>query len=478
VRRRLVALVATGCLLAGATSASTALGTTAPTAGADGIGDPYFPQDGNGGYDVVHYGIRDTMRTSSGLLTGTTTITARATKALSRFNLDLLLRVTGVTVDGRSAAWSRPNRHELQVTPATPIAAGQRFTVRVAHRGYPGSITWGGERSWFGNASEVVAMNEPHIAPWWFAANDHPRDKASYDIRIRVPRGQQVVANGRLMSRRTAGDWTTFHWSAADPMASYLAFFAAGRFTLEHGTTPSGVYYTLAVSRRLDPPSHKLALQLMRRTPTVQTWLEARLGRYPFRTSGGLTTSLPTRFALENQTRSTYPFLGGREADSIVAHELAHQWFGDSVSLRAWRDIWLNEGLAQYMETWWDHRGWSNPPRAMKTWLCDTYDDYGAEFWDLTIGAPGPARLFREEVYVRGAMTVQALRNRIGDADFRTLLRTWVSRHRYGNATTGQFEALAEQLSGVQLDGFFDAWLRTADAPAPTTANGLSACAT
>jgi aminopeptidase N len=477
-RRLATALATTVTLLAGlAGSGSTAVAGSAepaalPLPGSSGAGDPYFPLDGNGGYDVAHYDVRATMRLASGRLSGSTTIRATATSALSRFNLDLLLTADSVSVNGHRAHFTRPNRHELQVTPPGPLDAGEKFTVRVVHHGQPARIAFGGDRSWFGNAREVVAMNEPHIAAWWFAANDHPSDKAGFDIRVRVPRGRQAIANGQLISRRTGSDWSTWHWRAREPMATYLAFFAAGRFRLERGRTASGLPFTFAVSRELSARQQTRSLALLRRTPKIVAWLETWLGPYPFGSTGGLTTSFDTHFALENQTRPTYPYVGGVASDWIVAHELAHQWVGDSVSVQNWRDIWLNEGLATFLEMRWTHYdGWGSGPE----WLAGTWGTYPAasDFWDLRIGAPGPHRLFDEEVYIRGAMTVEALRARIGHAGLVELLRRWVEEKRSGNGSIAEFVALAEDVSGQDLGAFFQAWLYTSSRPAKTAENGL-----
>ena len=187
-------------------------------------------------------------------------------------------------------------------------------------------------------------MNQPHMAPWWFPANDHPLDKALVDIAITVPRGKQVIANGRLVKRIARGDTTTYRWRADEPMVPYLAFFAAGRFEVSKGTE-DGLPWLVAVSQRLAPSVRRDSMELMEKTPGIVSWLETRLGDYPFGQTGGLTTSLQPGFALENQTRPTYPVLGTGGLSTVV-HELAHQWFGDSVAVHGWRDIWLNEGFA------------------------------------------------------------------------------------------------------------------------------------
>lgn len=472
--RLLAGLAALAVLVAGAgaSTTSSAAMSRPTTAAASGAGDPYFPLDGNGGYDVLHYDVRVTMVMSTGRLRGVTKVTARATQDLTSLHLDLLVPVRGVRVGGAPARWSRPHPHELRVVPARAVPAGERFRVRVSYSGFPAALSYLGERPWLGNGHEVLAMGEPHIAPWWFPANDHPSDKAPFDVRVRVPRGQQAVSNGRLVSRTPGERWTTYHWRSA-PMATYLAFFAAGRFRIEHGRTRSGVPSLVAVSRRLDDAAQASALRLLRRTSAVQWWMERRLGPYPFGQTGGLTTSLRPGFALETQTRPVYQ---AWMSDSVVAHELAHQWLGNSVSLRRWSDIWLNEGLATYLEHWWDARRSATPMAALDRWLCGGLHGYDDGWWALPIGAPGPTRLFAEQVYQRGAMTAHALRTRIGHAAFRTLLRRWVADHRRGHGTTGDFVALAGDVSGQDLGDFFRAWLYAAERPAATAANGLGDC--
>lgn len=436
-----------------------------PTPGGGGAGDPYFPADGNGGFDVRHYDVRVRMMMRRQRLFGNTRIQAVAKKDLSRFNLDLLLGVRSVRVNGVPARFTKTNRHELQVTPRKPIAKGERFTVRVVYAGRPARIRWAGERSWVGNRQEVVAMGQPHIAAFWFPGSDHPSDKARFDIRIRVPKGMQGIANGRLVSRTPKARLTTWHWRAKEPMTSYLAFFAAGKFRLERGRTADGLPWVYAVSRRLNQTQQTRALRMLRTTPRVLRELESWLGDYPFSVTGGLVTSVGVGFALENQTRPTYPYVGGRESEWLVAHELAHQWFGDLVAIRGWRDIWVNEGLASYMELLNDGWGFRRPG----AWLRHAWRSSDLN-WRIRIGNPGRGHIFHDAVYDRGAMTVQALRNRIGDRDFKELLRTWVQDRSHGS--NAEFAELAEQISGEDLDSFFRAWLYTGKRPKMTETNG------
>lgn len=447
--------------------------------GAPGIGDPYFPLDGNGGIDVVSYDVHDRYAFRTGRLSGWTQVRLRGTAPVSSFSLDFLLPVQRVEVDGRRVRF-RQRPHELVV--ARPLTTGETVDVRVRYAGRPAALGYDGERNWLAGPSEVVAMNQPHMAPWWFPANDHPADKASMRVSITVPSEYAVVANGRQVrrvERRGRGrGWATTTWRADEPMAPYLAFFAAGRFRFASGTS-GGTPWLVAVSRGLGPSEQRGSMSLMRRTPEILSWLEGALGDYPFSTVGGLVTSLPVGFALENQTRPTYPYLGqGAGAELTVVHELAHQWFGDSVALRRWSDIWLNEGAATYFEWRWSE---ATAGASAATRLRSMYDAFGPgdPFWSGTVADPCPRgvgcvdRIFASFVYQRGAMAFQALRNRIGDDAFGTLLRRWVAERAGGHGTTAEFEALAEEVSGADLDGFFGAWVHTGRKPADTVANGL-----
>lgn len=470
--RRIGALTAVGALALGGVAAAEPV---VPTPGSAGIGDPYFADAGNGGYDVASYQIAHTMRLKTGKLSGQTQIRATATQALSSFNLDFLLPVTSVTVNGVRARFSRPSKHEVRVTPSTALASGTTFRVVVKYAGTPRRYSWRGERAWLGNKHEVVAMGEPQMAAWWFPSNDHPRDKATFDISVRVPRGQEAIANGRLVKKTQTKRWTTWRWRAKEEMAPYLAFFAAGDFEIERGRASDGTPWVNAVSTRLAPSSRRGALKFLRRTPAVIAWLERRLGPYPFADAGGVVTSLNTGFALENQTRPTYSELQNwSDGGGLLAHELAHQWFGDLVAVQNWRDIWLNEGFASYFgDLYGNSRSMSVESSRLMLEQGWRWAGDDPAFWDLNIANPGPYQLFARPVYTRGALAVAALRQRIGEHDFWRLLRTWLQGRSHGSVA--EFEALAGELSGLDLGTFFDAWLRADRRPAKTVENGMVA---
>ncbi|WP_232677748.1 M1 family metallopeptidase [Nocardioides sp. R-C-SC26] len=444
---------------------------TAPSAGASGAGDPYWPLDGNGGFDAQHYDIDVAYDFATGELTSVTTLRLRATQDLSRFNLDLLAAPDSVEVDGVPAAYRFESGHEVVITPATPLRRGESAQVRVAGRWTPAELSYAGESNWLADGREVVAINQPHMAPWWFASSDHPTDKATFDIEIEGPADVQAVSNGLLVSRTVDGERATTQWRTTSPMATYLAFFALGRYEIARGIR-RGLPWYVAVSRELPTAARESSMRLMRRTPAITSWLIDRVGPYPFESTGGLVTSLGVGFALENQTRPVYPLMGS-DALATVVHELAHQWFGDSVAVHRWRDIWLNEGFASFFEVY--YRETHGGPPAQQ-WLTSTYGaaaNHAPAFWRIDIADPGRDQIFSTPVYQRGAMALQALRHRIGERAFWRLVRTWVATHRGGNAGTAQFRAMAERISGVQLGAFFRAWLSAPRPPARTRANGL-----
>ncbi len=455
-------------LLAAVIVGAVAVAAVAAPSAAPQVPDPYFPADGNVGYDVLHYDIHDEYQFTDGHLSGETTIRLVPSQKLTTFNVDLLLDVDAVTVDGEDAGFAKPDKHEVVITPSQPLSKGAPVDVTVTYQGVPGDLSWRGESNWLADAEEVVTMNEPHMAAWWFPSNDHPTDKATFDITVTTDAAKDVISNGVLVDRTVDDGQATTHWRMSDPMTTYLAFFAAGDFVIEEGRVRGFDYYN-AVSEQLGPNQRTASLKTLRKSARITAWLQDELGDYPFDTTGGLVTSLDVGFALENQTRPTYP---STPAETIVVHELAHQWFGDSVSVARWRDIWLNEGFATYLQLrYTEAHGGYTTARNLKRYYA-YYKGYRA-FWRLSLTNPGPNRIFDAAIYDRGAMTLAALRKVIGKKDFRRLLRTWASTHEDGNVRAPQFERLAERVSGEQLDDFFRAWLRADHRPPQTAAYGL-----
>jgi aminopeptidase N len=464
MRRRLVAVVVVVVGLA--------------ACGAPGVGDRYYPIDGNGGYDVSHYDLAVRYDPGTDLLRGVATISARTTQPLATFDLDLVgMNVRSVTVDGWPAKWTR-GQHELVVVPHRILVPGRGFTVAVQYDGKPG-ITASptlGDGGFFTSDDGAFVIGQPEVAADWFPVNDHPIDKASYTFRVTVPNGYEVVANGLPVGSTTAAGWTTNVWEARSPMASYLATIDIGQWDFSLSATADGI----PIIDATDPRVTAAARPSLAREPEMIAFLEQQFGKYPFETAGGIVDNQGAVFyALENQTRPVYSpvFFYVDQGDTTVVHELAHQWYGDSVALARWQDIWLNEGFATYAEWLWsEHEGFANAPEAM---FREFYADIPATdpFWALRIGDPGKDHLFDEPVYTRGAMMLQALRDTVGDATFFTILRTWAAANAGGHGTTPRFIALADRLSGRRLDALFDAWLFSPGRPSATAAPAPSGAA-
>lgn len=442
-----------------ATTTSASPATAPPvvgTAGAPGVGDPYFPGLGNGGYDVEHYDVDLDWRPDAGTVRGIVRIEARALHDLSRFNLDLAgMEVFSVTVDDVAAETDRRER-ELEITPAAPIPDGATFTTVVSYSGVPRPLPDGTdlfEVGWHTDGREAFVVSEPAGTASFLPVNDHPSDKATYTFHIQAPTDQVVAANGVLagepvfVDEGSAREWT---YVARDPMASYLVQIAIGDYELVDGGTFGDVTIRHAFHRSIADQAQTTT----ERTIEMMDLLDDVWGPYPFEAYGVLAVDEPLGFALETQTLTiigTDIAVEGRRADAILLHELAHQWVGNAVSPATWKDVWLNEGFATYSEWLWSERT-GGPSAARRARV-------SAEGLDLPPGDPGPDELFQLTVYVRGAMTLQALREAIGDDDFFTVLRTWIDEHRDDVASTQDLIDLAERVSGDQLDELFAEWL-------------------
>jgi aminopeptidase N len=443
--------------------------TPTPAPGAPGIGDSLYPGFGNGGFDVQHYSLDLTVTdVASGTLTGVVTIEAAATQNLSRFNLDFIgFTIDSLTVAGQPAKFTR-QEPELTITPAKPLAAGQPFVIEVAYHGTPkvvDSVAAPGQIGWIVFNGGSYVLSQPDGAATYFPANDHPLDKAAYSFRITVPKPFEVAANGVLADTVEEGDTTTFVWDAPGPMASYLSTVIIGEFDQETASSPDGVPIRNFYSAGLD----ETVRQPFARQGEMLALYSDLFGPYPFPVYGSMIIDTRMETALEAQTLSLY---GTDQLDlediplteQLVAHELAHQWFGDSVSVADWGDIWLNEGFATYAEALWlEHLGGEE---ALDKWVQENYD-YVVEAGDEMIppGAVTADDLFNEGVYCRGGLTLHAPRQEVGDETFFEILSTYYDRFEGGNVRTADFIAVAEEISGQDLQDFFDDWLYSPEMP-------------
>jgi aminopeptidase N len=425
------------------------------TEGSSGLGDPFFPHAGNGGYDVDHYSLAFTFRPHRNFINGQTVIDAHATQDLSRFNLDLRgFHVGEITVDGHAATFEHRGQ-ELIITPASGIADGAPFQVTIPYKGRPKLVTDPDKsyEGWATTEDGAFVVGEPQGSPGWYPANDYPADKATYDFTVRVPNGLTAVANGALVSKTVANKWTTFVWSEGVLMAPYLATVTTGKFKVTQSQTKSGIPVYNAVAPNLVKDSRKV----LRKQNRIVDFFQDVYGDYPYEVVGAVIDEAPKiGYALETQSKPVYAY---RPEAAEVAHEIAHQWLGDDVTLRSWPDIWLNEGWATWSQWLWnEHIGRETAHHRFDDLYTTPANKDG--FWNPPPADLGEAKnLFSTSTYLRGAMTLQALREEIGDRKFMKLARRWISDHHLGNASTADFVDLAEKVAHRKLDHLFDAWL-------------------
>ena len=441
-------------------AASTVFPATIPSPdqGSDSLGDPLYPKMGNGGYDAQHYTIDLNVDVKKNFIDGRSTLDAVATQTLGSFNLDFHgLDISSVTVNASPADFKRA-ADELTVIPAETLSSGQPFTVAVAYSGNPQPVNDpsvpGETVGWFNYQSGIFVVSEVNGAMDWYPANNHPSDKAAYTFRITTPKPYIVAANGLLKSTTDNGDTQTYLWEESVPMASYLATLEIGNYKIVTQNEPNG----LPIRNYFPPTDLAKAIDVTSKTSDMIAYYSSIFGPYPFEAYGIVVIPEDLGFALEDQTLSVF---GQDMLDEItVAHELSHQWFGDSVSLRSWQDIWLNEGFATYAEALWtEHK---NGKAAGEKYMLDLYDQAKSE------GAPGRpsvANLFSESVYYRGAWVLYALRLKVGDEAFFKILHEYYARYAGKNASSSDFIAVAQDVSGQDLKSFFNDWLYSDQIP-------------
>ncbi|WP_231628958.1 M1 family metallopeptidase, partial [Streptomyces clavuligerus] len=450
-------------LLAGASAALVAAVLPPPPPTALGIGDPLFPRLGNPGYDVLSYDLALTHHGGNTTpLDAVTRIEARTTERLERVNLDFAGgRVDSVAVNGLPAEFTTVDE-DLVIQPVLPLEAGSRVRITVAHTSDPRNADGG----WVRTRDGLVTAAQADVAHTVFPCNDHPADKAYFTVRVTTPAELTAVANGVRVGHRANGATATWAYRTLHPMATELVQIAIGSSAVPTREGPRGLPV-----RDVVPAKDRAALEpWLAKTPGQIEWLEGKVGRYPFENYGVLIADASTGFELETQTLSLFErriFLGSPfpewYVDSIMVHELAHQWFGDSVAPRRWSDLWLNEGHATWYEALYAEE---KSGHTMAARLREAYRH--SDQWRADGGPPAAPRppspgqkisLFRPVVYDGSALVLYALRQTVGEEAFERLERAWVSRFRDASVGTADFTGLAEEITGRDLTEFFQEWL-------------------
>lgn len=424
--------------------------------GAATCGDPLVPASGNGGYDVQSYALELRFVSVDEPLEATARIRARALHGLTRFNLDFYgLEVRTVQIDGADALFEREGQ-ELVLWPAKPIAAEANFEVVIAYGGVPSGVedstlpVPGVKIGWLSAEGEAYVFSQPNGAMNFLPCNDHPSDKALYSARLTAPKPLLAVTNGVLQETIDNGDTRTFVWSARDPMATYLITIAIGEFEVEELVAQDGRKYINYYSPKLRASQRKS----FAKTPEIIEILESITGPYPFESCGNIASCLPLPAALETQTIPVYGL--GSGVESVIAHEHAHQWFGDLVSVADWSDIWLNEGFAEYLAWMYSER--AKGPEAFDKIVYGAYRSMRNAKGN-TPGKVTARSMFGSSVYVRGPLVLHALRLDVGDETFQRILRSWCEKYAHGNANIANFLEHASSVAGRDVRPLLNPWL-------------------
>ncbi|HEV7148252.1 MAG TPA: M1 family metallopeptidase [Pedococcus sp.] len=418
--------------------------------------DSYVPRHGDLSFDALHYDVVLDYRVDGNHLSATTVVSAVAVESLDRVELDLHgLAVTKVLVDGARPARYIHRAGRLGIRLTAPVQPGQTFSILVAYQGTPTTIHGPqGEAGWEELHDGVIVAAQPHGAPSWLPCNDRPANKATYRFEVTTASPYHVTANGMLVGQQRRASRTTWVYEQTQPMATYLATLQIGRYQsriLATSPAPIAVVCSAAVAGRAE-------IALAHQAEMMRTFVRL-FGPYPFDGYTVVITDDVLEIPLESQGLATF---GSNFATTswdhqrLVAHELSHQWFGNSLTLRAWRDIWLHEGFACYAEWLWSEESGGV---SADQWARVHWERLSRLPHTIILADPTPEQMFDDIVYKRGALTLHALRLTLGDAVFFGLLRGWVQDNRHGSVTTGMFLAHAQAHAGRPLGTVLDPWL-------------------
>ena len=426
--------------------------------------DPYLPDAGNHGYSVSRYDLDLNYRVAPNRLTGVATISLFTTEPLRDFSLDLSrhLSVSKVTWVGAKLARFRHSGGKLRMTAGEDIPVGAAITVTVKYAGNPRPINgvWG-EVGWEELDEGVLVANQPNGAASWFPCDDHPASKAPMRILLTTDSPYKVVCTGELVGKKASGSTTAWEFDMAQPTSTYLASVNIGLY--EHlqitgGDVPIHAYIPADLRREFS--------ESFSRQREMMELFEKLFGPYPLDSYKVVVTDDELEIPLESMGMSTFGrniATAGDAEERLIAHELAHQWFGNTVTAESWKGIWLHEGFACYAEWLWSEfsGGADAHSHALKYFARLQSSPH-----DLLLADPGPTLMFDDRVYKRGALTLHVLRGVIGDSAFFELIREWMSEFGGGTATTEDFIDMAEDATEIDLEPLWDTWLFSEDMPA------------
>ncbi|MHA7861995.1 M1 family metallopeptidase [Tessaracoccus sp. Y36] len=416
-------------------------------------------------FDVTHYSLDLACNVTTNRLTAKAELTCVALADLTDVQLDLhSLKADKVLVDGAAPAKVTHKGARLTVKLAKPVKAGRPFAVSVKYSGKPKPVPglFGGA-GWEELTDGTLVSSQPYGAPSWFPCNDRPTNKASYRVAVKYAGSYWASGNGTVVEHVARGGQHQWVFDQPEPMPTYLAALHIGVGVSR--PVASGASVPVEI---VHPPLVNVGVgSAFERQGEMVTVFEEMFGPYPFGGYRAVVTEDALEIPLEAQGMSIFGAnhaAAGWANERLVAHELAHQWFGNSVTVGNWSDIWLHEGFACYAEWLWSEAsgGRHSASHAQEHWR-----RLAALAVPGPLVDPGPARMFDDWIYKRGALTLHALRTEMGEERFFTVLRQWNVRHRFGVVSTDDFIALAEEVAQQKLTALFDAWLFSKKLPAP-----------
>jgi len=423
--------------------------------------DEYTKHHGSPTYTVEHYDLDLTVKLASNLLDGQAVLRVRALKDTNEAPLNLNgLKVIKASCQGRKVSVSKKH-HRLVVALPRPLAAGEHTEISLRYTGSPQAEDgqWG-EVGWEELTDGVLVSGQPVGASTWFPCNDHPSHKSSYRFSVSTDAGYRAVANGKLISHRRAASRDTWVYEQHEPMATYLATLQIGRYS-EIPFDKDRHIVAYSVPGR----DNQVRGAFSKQADMVEVF-ERHYGPYPFEDYKVVVVDDELEIPLEAQGMSIFGLNHLSlewEAQRLIAHEFAHQWFGNALTPRRWKDIWLNEGFACFSEWLYsDAAGVMSLEQRAK----DAWELVNSQEEDLVIGDPGPKDMFDDRVYKRGALTLYALKLHLGEENFYSIIRDWVSRYQFQSVSTELFaEHMAEHAPDSRTHELLDRWLFSSALP-------------
>ena len=417
-------------------------------------------------FDVLHYEFDWKLDFESQHIVGKAVVKIRSQSTLNKITLHLSdnMNVTGITQDLTPVSFSHQN-DLLDIYPLQTLDPDEKLTVTISYSGFPQS---GLNFTYHGEDPIIWSLDEPNGAREWFPCYDVPSDKATVKMFITVADSMIVASNGDLIDVKSNPDQTkTYTWEENYPISTYLISIAATNYETFSDVYTSGLE-TMEVFYYVYPEHLTQAIEDFSVTVPMMEFYADVFGEYPFLEEKYGMAVIPGNLSMEHQTctsLSSRLVTGTHQYDYIIAHELAHQWWGDLVTLTDWADIWLNEGFATYSDALWVENLYGL--EGLKSRMADFKYQYMIrhEGQDHPLYDPPLGHLFCEIEYEKGAWVLHMLRFVVGDDNFWQILKEYAQLYAYSNASTEDFQAVCEQIFGADLGWFFDQWIYEAGYP-------------